>query len=466
MRDTTFVILSFEGPDRYSRAGGLGSRVTELSQALAALGFETHLFFIGDPDLPGYELLPGGRLFLHRWCQWISRHHPCGVYDGEEGKLNDWNRSLPGWLERELIGPKVARGESVVVMAEEWQTVNSVIALSETVAKHGWERSVHLLWNANNTFSFNRIDWSRLKEAATVTTVSRFMKHVMWDLGVDAWVVPNGISSRWLEPVRPSQALARMFKERTSVVKVARFDPDKRWHMAVGAVSEMKRRGMAPLFLARGGLEAHGEEVMSAALDEGLNVREVQWTGSGPEPFLEAIRPALEADMVVLRSFLSEQQRRILFHAADAVLANSGVEPFGLVGLETMAVGGLAFVGCTGEDYVTPGLNAVSLQTAEPREIVRHLNYLRAFREVERGLRREARRAAAHYTWEAVIRRALAPALEQQGVDLRFPSAQDNGGNRNGTTRPATVIVPAALPMVVGQMDQGLRFNQPRQSRV
>src|SRR3990167_8295723 len=42
--DPSFVLLSFEGPDRYSRAGGLGSRVTELSRALAGMGFETHLF--------------------------------------------------------------------------------------------------------------------------------------------------------------------------------------------------------------------------------------------------------------------------------------------------------------------------------------------------------------------------------------------------------------------------------------
>ena len=95
MPDVTFVMLSFEGPDGYSRAGGLGTRVTDLSRALARTGFETHLFFIGAPDLPGHEVLENGRLHLHRWCQWISHYHRGGVYDGEEGKLRDWNRSLP-----------------------------------------------------------------------------------------------------------------------------------------------------------------------------------------------------------------------------------------------------------------------------------------------------------------------------------------------------------------------------------
>jgi hypothetical protein len=41
--------------------------------------------------------------------------------------------------------------------------------------------------------------------------------------------------------------------------------------------------------------------------------------------------------------------------SADAVFANSGHEPFGLVGLETMAAGGVACTGCSGEDYAIPG---------------------------------------------------------------------------------------------------------------
>jgi hypothetical protein len=51
-----FHVLSFEGPDPYSRAGGLASRVEGLTETLATLGFETHLWFIGDPELPGHEI--------------------------------------------------------------------------------------------------------------------------------------------------------------------------------------------------------------------------------------------------------------------------------------------------------------------------------------------------------------------------------------------------------------------------
>ena len=76
-----FHVLSFEGPDAHSRAGSLATRAGGLVRTLAGLGFEAHLWFIGDPALPGHERRES--LHLHRWAQWVSRHHPGGVYDRE-----------------------------------------------------------------------------------------------------------------------------------------------------------------------------------------------------------------------------------------------------------------------------------------------------------------------------------------------------------------------------------------------
>lgn len=422
VNEVTLVILSFEGPDPYSCAGGLGTRVSELSNALASMGFETHLFFIGDPDLPGQESREEERLQLHRWCQWISHYHPGGVYDGEEGKVSDWTRSLPPWLETELLEPRIRSGGSVIVLAEEWQTAGSIIALHEIVLRRGWQDHVRLLWNANNTFSFHRIDWGRLKEAATITTVSRYMKHTMWRIGVDALVIPNGVPDRWLQPLdrEACRQLSQLFRGRLALVKVARWDPDKRWLMAVDAAAEAKRLGLQPLFLARGGLEDHQREVLGRAARRGLAVAHIDWTGQDVGALVDAMRPAVAADMMVLQGYLSEAQRRALFHTADAVLANSGLEPFGLVGLETMAVGGVAFVGSTGEEYATPGHDAICLQTSAPREIVHYVTYLRGRADVEARLRRAARRSAARYTWQSVIRRVLIPILEELGVRLTY----------------------------------------------
>lgn len=420
MPEVTFVMLSFEGPDSYSHAGGLGTRVTDLSRALARTGFETHLFFIGDPHLPGHEVLENGRLHLHRWCQWISRYHPGGVYDGEEGKLRDWNRSLPNWLVSELICPRVSAGGSVAVLAEEWHTAGSLLTLDDILRPLGLRNRVNLLWNANNTFGFDRVPFASLGSSATVTTVSRYMKHLMWRYKVDARVIPNGIDDQWLRPVDRGTAcgLRRLLGDRLTLVKVARWDPDKRWDMAVEAVAFMKGPGLRPLFLARGGVEHHGQEVIARARQMDLSLAFARWDGNDAGSMIEAIRPLLGADMVVLENYLSEEQRRVLFRVADAVLANSGIEPFGLVGLETMAVGGIAFVGCTGEDYVTHRQDAISLQSSDPREIVHQISYLRRSREAARRLRRAARCSAARYTWASVIRRVLLPFMQEMGIDF------------------------------------------------
>ncbi len=452
MADLTFVVLSFEGPDQYASAGGLATRVTQLTRSLAGMGFETHLFFIGAPDLPGHEVLENGKLHLHRWCQWISRYHPGGVYDGEIPKLSDWDRSLVPWLQGELLAPKVASGGMVIVLAEEWQTAQSVMALHRVVAGQGWQQHVRMFWNANNTYSFNRIDWGRLKQAATITTVSRYMKHVMWDYGVDAHVVPNGIPDKWLLPVerRASLNLARVFRERLSLVKIARWDPAKRWDMAVDALAGLKRLGLRPLLLARRGQEHHSHEVLRRAESHGLRVAHAQLGGSDVEALVEALAPAVNADMVILDGYLTEEQRRVLFHVADAVLANSGVEPFGLVGLETMAVGGIALVGCTGEDYVTPGHDAISVQSSDPHEIVYHVANLHSGKTDSRKIRLAARRSAARYTWTAVIRRTLLPFLEEQGIAV-------NDGLSSGLGMLAALVPPHRQPVVAGNADAATR---------
>ena len=92
------------------------------------------------------------------------------------------------------------------------------------------------------------------------------------------------------------------------------------------------------------------------------------------------------------------------------MLANSGHEPFGLVGLETMAAGGVACTGCSGEDYA-PGRNALVLQTDDPREFSTLFTRLRSGPLGDQPLRRAAKSTARQYVWERVIERALLPRV-------------------------------------------------------
>jgi glycosyltransferase involved in cell wall biosynthesis len=407
------VVLSFEGPDQYAQAGGLGVRVAELGEALAAAGFETYVLFVGDPHAAGREVRAGGKLTLYRWSQWISAYYPAGVYAGEEDKLRDWNASLPPFVVDSIAAPAVAAGKIVVVLAEEWHTAESLATISDLLHWNGIRKNALLLWNANNVFSFWRLDWTRLAFVSQLTTVSRYMRHLMWNSGLDPLVIPNGIPGRLLTPDHEldssgdaASSVREIFPERLLLFKIGRFDPDKRWMMAVEAVARLKERGQPVLLLVRGGIEPHGHEVLTYARQRGLGVHDLTSPPGAPrsvQTCLDVLRNAPPGDVYNLRFFLPEEFVHLLYRAADAVLANSGHEPFGLVGLEVMAAGGLAVTGATGEDYAVGFQNAIVVETQDPGEIVASLLYLRSHPEEAVRMRAAGRSTARLFTWDQVL---------------------------------------------------------------
>ncbi|HEX3630170.1 MAG TPA: glycosyltransferase [Candidatus Dormibacteraeota bacterium] len=402
---TTFMLLSFEGPDVYSQAGGLGVRVKELSRALAERGFTTHLFFVGDPNLPADESVLDGRLWLHRWSQWISRYHPVGVYDGENDKVSDINRSLPETLLDDYIRPAVERGQTVVILGEEWHLAHVMTLISDALYFAGLRDRCLLLWNANNHFSFHRINWGQLAFTTTLLTVSRYMKHIMWQWGVNPIVVPNGIPSSMM--ARVSQAQVRAVRGAANVpallFKIGRFSPDKRWHQAIAAVAQLKERGVGTRLIMRGGLEPFGGEVLGLAAQLDLKVVPLDRRIDDVPSLVRTLKDNPDADIWNLTAFLPDDLLPVLYASATATLANSGHEPFGLVGLEAMASGGVAFVGATGEEYAQPFKNSIVIETDDAAEIVAYVSNLAEHPENARNLRIAAQRTAHDYTWQRVI---------------------------------------------------------------
>lgn len=421
--NAVFLLLSFEGPDNYSMAGGLGMRVTQLSNALAKKGFPTQLLFVGDPQMPGREYRMGGRLLLHRWCQWISKYYPTGVYEGEEAKLHDFNGSVPHFILEQIARPAIAAGKFLVVLGEEWHTAETMCRLSDMLHHEGLRNRAVFFWNANNTMSFDRINWGRLAFTTTITTVSKYMKHRMWDLGVNAQVIPNGIPNTVLQKVdeRDVARIRNSLEKDLILCKVARWDPDKGWNAAVEATATLKNAGYKVALLARGGIEPHGQEVLRNASRLGLRVAEA-WAGAdGPEACFSAIARAADADVVNIRSHLNLDCLRVLYRASHAVLANSGHEPFGLVGLEAMASGGVAFTGATGEDYAIHRRNSVVHETGGSWEIVSNLLYLREHPEEEERMRRAARNSARLFAWEKVVENLTGKVEQEARIQGALP---------------------------------------------
>jgi glycosyltransferase involved in cell wall biosynthesis len=407
--NTLFVLLCFEGPDVYSTAGGLGTRVTELSEALATQGYTTHLIFIGDPYKPSIETRIDGRLILKRWSQWVSKYYPNGVYDGEEQKLYDYNESVPYHIYQEIVRPAVSAGKTVVIMGEDWHTAEAICRTSDLLHWFGVRQKALMLWNLNSLMSLHRINWGRLNFVATLCTVSKYMKHKMWDYGVNPLVIPNGIPGRHLEPLdtaaveRLRAIVHRDNPNRFFLFKIGRFDPDKRWLMAIEAVARLKQSGHPVTLFVRGGIEPHGAEVFGRAYSLGLSIRDIEAQRPNLTQCINAIEQAGPADIYNLRFFLPEEFVRTTYAAADATLANSGHEPFGLVALEVMAAQGIAVTGSTGEDYAISFENAVVTETDDPDEIVGYLLHLRRHPEEQENIRQGAHYTAKQFLWDHVI---------------------------------------------------------------
>ncbi len=432
--NTQFVLLCFEGPDVYSTAGGLGTRVTELGEALATQGYTTHLIFIGDPYKPSTEVRVNGHLILHRWSQWISKYYPNGVYEGEEAKLYDYNESVPYFIYNDIMRPAVAEEKTVVILGEDWHTAEVMCRISDLLHWYGLRQKALLLWNLNSLMSLHRVNWGRLNFVTTLCTVSKYMKHKMWDLGVNPLVIPNGIPTRHLAEVEHSHiqqlrsVAQRGNPNRLFLFKIGRFDPDKRWLMAIEAVARLKHSGHPVTLFVRGGIEPHGAEVLHRAYQLGLSVTDVVAKRPNLHECFEAIENAGEADIYNLRFFLPEEFVRTTYAAADATLANSGHEPFGLVALEVMAAQGLAVTGSTGEDYAISLENALVTETEDPDEIVGYLLYLQRHPEEQKRIRHAGRQTARQFLWNQVIENMVSKLeflARKQGITLTSHVVED-----------------------------------------
>ena len=352
---------------------------------------------------------------MHRWCQAISADARDGVYDAEERKIEDLCIWLPGHL-AEVVAADRAEGRRTVVLAEDWHTAWPLIAIHDELVRRGLREHAVLAWTANNRFGFDRIDFGRLAAAATLLTISRAMKHLMWGYGVNPRVVPNGIPPELLAAGSDAGRgmLRAVLGRRIALAKVGRWDPDKRWAMALDAVARLRDRGEPAILLARGwngtaAASAHYRELRAHAEWLGLPWSTCEVAAPGRRGLAVAMRGVVPdgAGVVELAFPVEGEQLQMLYEETDAVLANSGFEPFGLVGLEAMAARAIVIAGSTGEDYVMPFRNGFALDTDDACEIVGCLDWLQRDPDRDRAMRAAAYETARRSRWDDVTDRLL-----------------------------------------------------------
>jgi glycosyltransferase involved in cell wall biosynthesis len=393
------AILSFEGPDRYATIGGLSTRVTQLARALGERGSRVDLLFAGDPAATAVEEY-APNVTLRRWSQWLSACYPRNAYDGEEHKIRDWESSMPGFVVDSIVAPAAAAGERTLIIAEEWQTANVAIAIDALARLRGLRDTLTLIWNANSANGWPNIDWDALRAAAAITVASKYMRGELRRIGVSALVVPNGIDTGLHEGADPNllAEMKRALSERPTLVKVGRFDPDKNWIQAIDALAELHAGGINARLIVRGRYNEYAQQVFEHAYERGLGLERLDYEGTDGHRVIEGIALS-QRPIVHLRAFLDEPTLSALYAAADAVLANSGREPFGLVGLEVIAAGGIAVCGATGEEYAEPFVNAIVCDTSDGRELATYLRALLENPSLAAEMRRAGAETAERYSW-------------------------------------------------------------------
>jgi glycosyltransferase involved in cell wall biosynthesis len=169
----------------------------------------------------------------------------------------------------------------------------------------------------------------------------------------------------------------------------------------------------------------------------GLSITHVTEQPESWAGLLQTLRKTPSADVYNLRFYVSQEILRPFYASADGVLANSGHEPFGLLGLEAMAAGGLVFTGTTGEEYTLGGQCAIALDTDSPEEIVSHLLTIKADPGQDEAMRESARNRAADFTWEQVTKILLDKVQFVAQASGALP--RPNGRDRLVARAPVTI---------------------------
>jgi glycosyltransferase involved in cell wall biosynthesis len=200
----------------------------------------------------------------------------------------------------------------------------------------------------------------------------------------------------------------------------------------------------------RGGIEPYGREVLRIAAELGLHVEERVLLSPNESEIIQLLDGLEETDILSLLTPLNRKTCSLLFRAADAILANSSHEPFGLVGLEAMAAKGLACVGNTGEDYAVRGYNALVMDTDDPREFLGAFGRVKNDRGEGRGLREAGQRTARQFAWPTIIQKILLPKITLSGLESPF---------RAELARPLTQLITPSVPNRMKPAMNGISFE-------
>lgn len=199
-------------------------------------------------------------------------------------------------------------------------------------------------------------------------------------------VLPIGVDVETFRPLDRAEARRRLGLEgRRMLLCVGRFDPLKRFDLALSAAALLQERENVEVWLVGGDLDRDPEAMRLSALADNLGIAgNVRFAGTAPH-----------------------EELPWHYNAADVVLAPSHYESYGLVALEAMAcgtpvvaarVGGLA-------SLVVDGETGYLASQHTPEQYAERVEVLLANDALREAMGRAGRRRAEGLAWDAVGQR-------------------------------------------------------------
>ncbi|OIK16632.1 glycoside hydrolase [Bacillus sp. MUM 116] len=315
-RTFDILMLSWEYPPHV--VGGLSRHVFGLSVHLAERGHNVHVITLIRDDLPPYEKLND----VH-----IHRVKP----------LNEQDEDFLSWIG----GLNLAIGYKVEQLAEEnhfslihahdWLVGTAAIALKDLLSipllatihatEHGRNNGIH----TEIQEFINRKEQQLITEANQVIVCSEYMVEevtAIFDTAAEKLaIIPNGVD---------------LTTSRDEEVDLPEFLHDQKYIFSMGRI--VKEKGFETMIEA-------AAMVKKQRLDYFFVI-----AGKGPmlETYRKKIKERQLEDKITFIGFITEQQRNAFIQNCEMVVVPSLYEPFGIVALESMALGKPTIVSKTG----------------------------------------------------------------------------------------------------------------------
>jgi glycogen(starch) synthase len=380
------LILSWEYPPRI--VGGLGKHVHRLSLALAEAGHTVHVITRDHPDAPSEEDFGGVHVVR------VGEYPPVIGFD----ELIPWVLQFNvGVLER---ATKVLLDEEVdLIHAHDWLVgyaaagIKNLFDLPLVSTIHATEYGRHqgYLPGPMNKL-IHQIEWWLTYESRRTITCSRYMHDQIHDIfalpASKLDVIPNGVDLSALgRPDGVEQFRAERIglrPEEKMIFFAGRLEYEKGVQTVLDALPLVLDE--LPVRFIVAGVGTHEEALREHAIRDGLD-GQVEFTG-----------------------FVSEEDLRMYYAAADLAVVPSLYEPFGMVALETMAAGTPCIAADTGglRELVVHDATGLRFSPGDPASLADAILRLLTDTRLDRRLTLDARRWLNEgFSWESIADRTV-----------------------------------------------------------